>query len=152
NHTPLVGLWAAGAWIFGKDSAFGQPFLLRLPGILADIVTVMALWHLHTLRGSPSPRAIALAALCPVFFIVSGFHGNVDSVLTMFMFLAALACHREKALWCGICLGMSANIKVVGLLLAPIFFFHFLERRQWKPFVLGVAVTVLAGWSYALAV
>ena len=152
NHTPLVGLWAAGAWLLGKDSAFGQPFLLRLPGILADVVTIAALWRLSALRGSPSPRAIVIAALCPIFFIVSGFHGNVDSVLTMFMFLAAFACYRENALWCGICLGMSANIKVVGLLLAPVFFFHFFERRKWRPFLLGTAVTVLLGWSYALSV
>ena len=152
NHTPLVGMWAAGAWLLGKDSIFGQPFLLRLPGIIADIVTAGALWQLYKLKGSPGPRAIAVAALCPVFFIVSGFHGNVDSVLTMFMFLAALACYRERALWCGVFLGMSANIKVVGLLLAPVFFFHFLERRQWRQFLLGTAVTVLIGWSYALAV
>jgi uncharacterized membrane protein len=150
NHTPLVGLWAAFAFTVGGDSVFGQPFLLRLPGIVADVVTILCLLRVREERGAPSYLAVALLALCPVFFIVSGFHGNVDSVMVMFLTLAAAACWRGNALWCGIWLGLSANIKVVGLLLLPVFFFHLLERRSWRVFIGAVAATILAGWAFPL--
>jgi Glycosyltransferase family 87 len=152
NHTPLVGLWAAFAWTAGGDSPLGQPFLLRLPGIVADVVTILCLLRVRAERGAPSYLTLALLAICPVFFIVSGFHGNVDSVMVMFLTLAAAACWRGDALWCGIWLGLSANIKVVGLLLLPVLFFHFLERRAWRMFLGALTATVLAGWAFPLAV
>jgi len=150
NHTPLVGLWAAFAYQVGGDTVFGQPFLLRLPGIVADVVTIGALYRLGTKRGTPTPLATALFALCPLSFIVSGFHGNVDSVMVMFLVLATAACWRSDALWCGIWLGMAANIKVVGLLLAPLLFFHLVHRGTWRAFAAGSIGTVLIGWAYPL--
>lgn len=152
NHTPLVGLWAAFAWKAGAGWDLGQPFLMRLPAIVADVVTIGALMRLRELRGGPSHLAIALTALCPIFFIVSGFHGQVDPVMVMFLTLAAVAGWRSDALWCGLWLGCSANIKVVGLLLAPVFFFHLLARGGGKKFALGAALPVLIGWAFPLLV
>jgi len=44
--------------------------------------------------------------------MISGFHGNTDSVMTMFLTLAAYFCWRERPWWCGLCFALSCQIKV----------------------------------------
>ena len=62
--------------------------------------------------------------------MVSGFHGNTDPVMVMFLFLAAVACARGGAS-CGILLAYpGCQIKIIPLLFVPIFFLFWLHRRQ----------------------
>ena len=87
NHTPLVGAYAA---LLQRTEPGTQmrmellPFFLRLPGIIADFLSVFVLMRLRTKIGGPPWWAIGLFALSPVAFMVSGFHGNVDSLLAFF--------------------------------------------------------------------
>jgi hypothetical protein len=47
-------------------------------------------------------------------------------------------------------LGLACNVNVVGLLLAPVFFFIWGHRQQSARFTIGAVATTLAGWSYPL--
>lgn len=148
NHTPLTGGYCA--LIYGLGHGFGFNFLLRLPGILADYAVVQALLRWRGTRDQSPSWPLVLLALSPVSLMVSGFHGNVDSSLVCLLVLAALECGAGRAAWCGLWFGLACNVKVIPLLVAPVFFFHWLARGHGDRFFLVASLTILTGWSYPL--
>ena len=150
NHTPLVGWFSEGALALsgGKQQLFA--FYLRLPAVLADFLAVLVLLWWQKKSGRPAWWALALYAASPVAFMVSGYHGNVDSVMTLGVLLAALACAMELPALCGLCLGLSCNIKIIPLLLAPAFFFLWLKRGAAMRFSGPAILAMLVGWWYPL--
>jgi uncharacterized membrane protein len=150
NHTPLVGEMLVAMLHLAQRTHTSFSFWLRLPGIVADFVSVLALLWFRNKTGRPPWWALAVFALSPVSFMVSGYHGNVDPILAMFVVLAACACVAGQSLLCGIFLGLACNIKIVPLLLVPVFFFFWQSRRGLWSFLVSFAVVVLAGWGVAL--
>jgi uncharacterized membrane protein len=84
--------------------------------------------------------------LSPVSLMVSGFHGNTDSVMVMFLVLAAFMCLRQRPILCALCLVLSCQIKIIPLLFVPIFFFFWLQRRAIFAFSLPFAITSVLLW------
>ena len=150
NHTPLTGLFCALAYGLGQGIGFN--FLLRLPGILADYAVVRLLLRRSEATGTPSQWVLALLALSPVSFMVSGFHGNLDPVLVWLLVLAALECERGSAARCGLWLGLACNVKIIPLLVVPVFFFHWIARRDARPFFLTAGAVIATGWGMPLLV
>lgn len=174
NHTPLVGWFVAG--IYGLAKGIGFNWLLRVPGIVADFLAVGMLWNWgretrefasgvsHHGRDGARPSsapgsstatslpawALLLFALSPVHFMVSGYHGNVDSVLALLLLLAVREGARGRSVWCGVFFGMACQIKVIPLLVAPALFFFWWERRAARAFFLTATPIILAGWAYPL--
>ena len=111
------------------------PVLLRLPGIFADFVVLLVMIrNSKELSTQQFPNwALALFAVSPVSLMVSGFHGNTDPVMVMFLVLAAYMCLRNKPVLSGLFLALSCQIKIVPLLLVPVFFFF------------GMSETVIGG-------
>jgi len=146
NHPPLViALMSRLALYTGTDErAFN--FLVRLPGIIADVGTIfimIAMWR----RFKSVPYWAMLAfAFSPISFMVTGFHGNTDPILAFFLVAAVYACVRNSPMLCGVCLGLACNVKIIPLLLTPVFFFYWLHRGNWKSFSLLAAVTVMFGF------
>lgn len=150
NHTPLIGSLVASAFAAGGESGARFPFFLRLPGILADFISVLILLRIQAKTGAKFWWGLALLAASPVSLMVSGFHGNVDPLLVMFLLAAACACVEDEAALCGLFLGLACNVKIIALLFSPIFFFYWLHRRRAWSFTGLVAVAVLVGWSVPL--
>jgi hypothetical protein len=150
NHTPLVGTLAGALFdaTEGRDGPFR--FFLRLPGILADFGSVLALLWLRRRTGRPDWWALALFAASPVAFMVSGFHGNIDSVLAFGLLLTALTCFSGEAALCGLCWGLTCQVKIIPLLVAPIFFFYWWQRGKARKFFTVAVITVLIGWAWPL--
>jgi Gpi18-like mannosyltransferase len=128
NHPPLVGYCLQGlAWLdhqpFFQQNGLTFPFLLRLPGIIADFGVVLLV--LFVVREYPQVRpprwALILFAASPVSIMITGFHGNTDPILVLFLFLAAIMAVRDRPLWCGLFLAISCQVKIIPLLLLPIF-------------------------------
>jgi hypothetical protein len=152
NHTPLVGWYAAFAYRMadaGRSPGMFA-FLLRLPGILADLGAVAAVLWRREKTGRPAWWALALFAASPVAFMVSGYHGNVDSVMALGVLLAGLACEFGSPAVCGLFLGLSCNIKIIPVFLAPAFFFFWLHRGRVWSFSLPAVAAVLIGWAEPL--
>ena len=150
NHPPLLGsyLGLAFDWADGRGRMFA--FLHRLPGILADLAVVLIFLLLRRRTGQPAWWALGLLAASPVSFMISGYHGNYDPLLALGLTLAATACiYRQPAL-CGLALGLSCQVKIIPILLAPAFFFYWWHRGHSRPFFLATALAVLAGWSAPL--
>ena len=151
NHTPLVGWFSEAAYALSGEDRWKFAFYLRLPGILSDAGAVLTLLWLREKTGRPDWWALALFAASPVAFMVSGYHGNVDSVMAFGLLLAAAAGVADNALLCGLAFGLSCNVKIASLLLAPVFFFYWWKRGGAFRFAGTTAVCVLAGWGAALA-
>ena len=157
NHPPLTAYYLRTIYQldhqpFFRENGIAFPFLLRLPGILADLVVIFALLSFARQdRQFFLPMwALLLFALSPVSVMVSGFHGNTDSVMVMFLVLASLFLVRAKPAWCGLFLALSCQIKIIPLLLVPIFFFFWLARRRAIAFSLPFVLASMILWAEPL--
>jgi hypothetical protein len=101
NHPPVTGeffglIYHIATWITPSATQavpHSFPFLLRLPSIIADALALLILWRLHQKTGNPPVWSLALFALSPVAFMVSGFHGNVDPIMVcLFAAVFGLSC------------------------------------------------------------
>jgi hypothetical protein len=153
NHPPLTAYYLQLIFYldhqpFFKASGLTFPVLLRLPGILADFVVLLVLLEIPKKRPKITiPRwALALFAFSPVSLMVSGFHGNTDPVMVMFLVLAAYMCLKNKPALSGLFVALGCQVKIVPLLFVPIFFFFWLHRRAILLFLLPFAITLLVLW------
>src|SRR5436190_17103518 len=148
NHPPLVSYFLRGICSLGyiralQENGLKFPFLLRFPGIIADFVVVLLMLRLRKQWALPT-GSLLLLALSPVSIMVSGFHGNTDSVLVLFVVLAAYLCARNQPTWCGVVLALSCGIKIVPVLLLPVFFWFWYPRQRSMRFLFPFIVTVIA--------
>ena len=146
NHTPLVAAYLSTIYELAPHSDQAFALLLRLPGIFADFIVVLALLWLRE-KGPRVPWwALGLFALSPVSFMVSGFHGNVDSVMVLFLVLAACAVVAGQPGLCGLACAFACHVKAAPLLLLPVFAAHWWERRRLWPFAGIAAAMIVLGW------
>lgn len=157
NHPPLVAHYLTAIYDldhrpFAHENGITFPLLLRLPGIVADFVVVCALLALR--KQEPGLRiptwALFLLAASPVSLMVSGYHGNTDPIMVLFLVLAACQGARRRPIWCGIFFALSCQIKIVPLLCLPVFLFFWQQRRSLSSFVLPLVLTTLTFWSEPL--
>jgi hypothetical protein len=128
------------------------PFLLRLPSIAADFLAVLVLLRIRTKTGTPPIWALVLFALSPVAFMVSGFHGNVDPIMTCVLLVAVYFCVEEHAVLSAMFLALACGIKIIPLFLTPVFFFFWMHhgRKPGVRFGTTFVLSCLAIWSTAL--
>jgi Gpi18-like mannosyltransferase len=152
NHTPALSAVLMGLYWLSSTFALPFPLLLRLPGILADVVTTLMLWRLVSrhMPGRISVGWVCLFALNPVSFMVSGYHGNFDSVLAMFVFLAAYECYRGRVDLSAFYFALAVHVKIAPLILSPIFFFYWLNRGKGARFFVITMSLLLAVWILPL--
>jgi hypothetical protein len=152
NHTPALAAVLVCLYWLSKTFAWSYPLLLRLPGIAADVVTALVVWRLITVdfRGRLSPAWACLFALNPVSFMVSGYHGNFDSVLAMFVFLATYYAFKERVDLCAFFFAFAVDVKVAALILGPVFFFYWLGRGKALRFSLITSCLLLPVWIVPL--
>jgi hypothetical protein len=146
NHPPLVGYFLLGLARLDQHQTVQQmgltfPFLLRIPGIVADFCVVLAL--LWTGRLYPELRpptwAMLLFAASPVSVMVTGFHGNTDAVMVLFLVLSTLAAARKQPVLAGVLLALSCQIKIIPILLVPIFVFYWVQHRQTLRYLVALS-------------
>ena len=145
NHPPFMihFLRAVGALAAWTGAPFA--FCLRLPGILADVGTVAVIWRLRDSLAPARvhPVVIVLLALAPAALMISGHHGNTDSLMIFFVVLAVLLAERHAAGWpAGIALGMAMCVKMPAAIFLPTFV---LSRRPWprRVALLGAVATTV---------
>lgn len=148
NHPPLTSYFLRGIYSLGAIRAIQEvdltfPFFLRLPGIIADFVVVLLMLALRKRWALPT-WSLLLLALSPASIMVSGFHGNTDPVLVLFVVLAAYLSVRNQPASCGIILALSCGIKIVPALLLPAFFWFWYSRQRTMRFLFPFTVTFIA--------
>ncbi|HEX8646665.1 MAG TPA: glycosyltransferase family 87 protein [Thermoleophilaceae bacterium] len=97
--------------------ALGLPFhgVVQLPAIAADAAIAWVVWRALLPRGERvALSGAALVALSPVFVLVSGYHGQIDSVAVLPALAGVLVWVRgvpNRALWAGLLIGLGAAVK-----------------------------------------
>ena len=149
NHPPLTAYYLRGIFALTEQrwcQEFGIhfPFLLRLPGIVADFLAVLVLLRISKIDVRIPTWALALFALSPVSLMVSGFHGNTDPVMVLLLICAVWMCLRDRPVLAGLFFALSCQIKIVPLLLLPAFLFFWWSQHKSRGFVIsGVVATCL---------
>ena len=156
NHPPLPAYYLQLIDVLSRQEfcrAHGLtfPFLLRLPGIVADFIAALILFRTIGTSQIRIPLwALVLFALSPVSIMVAGFHGNTDPVMVMFLLIASYMCLRGRPILCGIFFALSCQIKVIPLLVLPVFCFFWLRRGTALRFTVAFVLLTATMWSYAL--
>ena len=152
-HPPfMVHVLVVLGWIADK-TGIGFPFLLRFPGILADIGSVFLTYRLRSVGAIKChPFSLVAMALCPISIFISGFHGNTDPVMIFFVILSLyLIQTKHSTVGGGIFFGMALNMKVVPLILGPAFLFHLKSWRARMIFVVwAMLVVTLSSMPYLM--
>src|SRR5438876_1743577 len=155
NHPPLTahylrGIYALTEQRWCQDIGIHFPFLLRLPGIIADFLVVAVLLRMSKIDIRIPTWALALFALSPVSLMVSGFHGNTDPVMVLLLVCAVWMCLRNRPVPAGLFFALSCQIKIVPLLFLPAFVFFWLSQHRSRGFLMSGAITTCLLWSEPL--
>ena len=149
NHPPsVIPFLAALRWL-GQATGLPFSFWLRLPGILADAASVLLVSRILSLRSRPrSSGALLALALCPVSILVSGFHGNTDAIVIMFVLLSVWLTMRGGGGWgAGIAFALSMCLKVFPVVVAPVLLLCQPARRGKLRFVAAAGAVLCAAYS-----
>jgi hypothetical protein len=152
NHTPFTGWMMKELFVISGNDYLHFAAALRLLCILADIAVVLGLLRVRALTGKPVWWALCVFAVSPVSIMVSGYHGNIDPIMVMFVFFAAVAVLEDRPVLCGVMYAAACNIKIVPLVLAPVFIFYWVSRgRRGAVWFMGTAGAImLAGAAWGL--
>jgi hypothetical protein len=126
----------------------GIPFRvwLRITCAAADIGILLLVRGIMGIGSQLALSRLLPVALSPVLILVSGFHGNTDSVMVLFLLLSIYLVQSGRPAWqAGAALGMAANIKVIPLIFVPVILMYLPTTRRRVEFALSAAGIWLAG-------
>ena len=155
NHPPsMVHVLSAMTWL-SKTTGIFFPFWLRLPAILADTASLWVVSRIFARRlHEPSVCwALLLLALSPTLILVSGFHGNTDPVVMLFVLLSVWLTQKsagggDTADWTsGAAFGAAMCVKVLPVIVLPVLFFCRPGVRRRTVFLSSAAAVMLVCWS-----
>ncbi len=151
----LYRFWEA----VGGGNRFALYFLLKQPGILADIATAYLLCRLvqrWTSNGRAAAAVLSFWALFPYAIAITAIWGQFDSIVVMV--LLALLYVRDP-LERNLVNGVGIFVKWLTVIFLPL---EFLRERGLRrlgvlvalavPLVLTVTIFVIAGWSFSQVV
>jgi Glycosyltransferase family 87 len=155
NHPPLTAYYLRGIFVLTEqhwcqDLGIHFPFLLRLPGIVADFLVVLVLLWMRKVDIRIPFWTLALFALSPVSLMVSGFHGNTDPVMVIFLISAIWMCLRDQPALAGLFFALSCQIKVVPLLSLPAFVLFWWSQNRSRAFLVTGMLTTSVLWAEPL--
>lgn len=129
NYPPINQLCFAIAAIFANKSIVGSAIVFRILIILADIGTLLYGKKLLQRLGLPIHN-IFWYILNP--FIIIEMTGNLhfESVMLFFVVWSLYLLHTGKWFWSAVILGLSVSVKLLPLLLLPLFFQWFMSKRD----------------------
>jgi hypothetical protein len=130
NHPPFM--IRVLAWLGWLADITGLPlrFWMRAECAFADVVSIILLMGLMLRRaGLIRSATLVLTAASPVSLMISGFHCNVDPIMTAWVVLSVYLAETGPAWIAGAAFGMALNFKIVPLIFAPAFFFFL---NGWK--------------------
>ena len=152
NHPPLVGWWLESvAWL--DTHGVSLRLTVRLPAILADIVSALLVFELLRTRRSLREATVAgvLVAASPILVVISGYHGNTDPVFIMLVLLSAyLLSDRRAPYWAGLVIGLAVSVKLVPVVVLPVLLVAAWRSRFLGRFLLGGVTVVAVLWVPAV--
>lgn len=149
NHPPsMLHVFRILGWLTDV-SGLWFPFWLRLPAIIADVGSLWILFEIlrRRLHEASIRQALLMFAAAPALILISGFHGNTDSVMLFFLLLSVALMERGLSGRAGVAFGLAMCFKIVPVIALPVIFFHQTDRRKRIAFMGAAGITLLAAWS-----
>jgi tetratricopeptide (TPR) repeat protein len=154
NHPPsMIYVLHFLSW---ATAAAGVPFSfwIRLPSILADTANLWLVWKMVG-EGSgvrSNDRSVfwslILLACAPTLILISGFHGNTDSVVIFFILLTIYLVEHDANIWlAGAAFGLAHCVKVFPLIVAPVILLNLSGRTRKIKFCVAAGAVLVAAWS-----
>ncbi len=162
NYPPLsIGMFALTGYVYQStlspnfnEEAPIYRVIIKLPAILADLVTIIVLYLILIPLGGRkrSFLAAALYAVHPAVIHDSAVWGQIDSVFTLFLCLTVLCMQRHRWMLAGVLMASALLIKMQSLLLVPVVVVAagFDIRRWIRLMAGGLSVTVLTVIPFAI--
>jgi 4-amino-4-deoxy-L-arabinose transferase-like glycosyltransferase len=153
NHPPVTGVWLSLAGVAGH-AGVSFPLFIRIPAITADVGTALLVYAMMRRRAGVR-RALAssvMVSASPVLLMVSGYHGNTDTVFVFLTLLAVwLLADLRRPGPAGIAFALALGVKIVPVVVLPALLVVALTqgRRNLRNFALGFAGVSLAVWGPA---
>jgi hypothetical protein len=155
NHPPLVGymLLVVNA---ATQRGVSFPLAIRVPAIIADVVTSFLVLELLRTRRSllEAVAAASLVTLSPVLLVISGYHGNTDPVFIMFSLLSVyLLVDRRAPALAGLSIAIALSVKIVPVVIVPTLLIFAIRagRRVALRFVLSMGALLTLAWAPVVA-
>jgi hypothetical protein len=109
--------------------------------ILSDYASVFIIWKLSEKYGLENKFWIAmLCCLNPVNFFISDFHGNTDPIFICLVLWSVYLFEQKKIVYTGIVYGLSLCIKIVPVILFPVYLAHIRNRKDKISFIIGMLI------------
>jgi Glycosyltransferase family 87 len=145
NHPPLMGFMAASLLRLSEWTGLRFAVAFKLAAITADGLCLLLLWRIwgrRTARGSAAQplasrgvraaaplAAIAIFSFSPNAILISAYHGNTDPLVGLFILAACVLIEEHRRFfWAGVALAAAVNVKLIPLILAPVFLANI---RRW---------------------
>ncbi len=119
---PPVWMWveAGSEWLARHIPAVGFAVWVKLPILAADLLIVALLWHWGRRLGGGT-LAAWLYALHPISILITGFHGQFDSIAMLFVLLAVYWRVQKRPDLSALALAGGIATKSFPVLLLPFF-------------------------------
>ena len=139
NHPPFIIHALRLTNFVSSHTGLAFETVFRSLTSLIDVGTAIVTYHLLQRAKIFSAPAFLLYLVAPATIVVSGYHGNTDSVMIFFVLLAALLV--SKPWLAGIAFGMALNIKIVPVIFLLAFVLKY-KGRQERLWFLGTTLLV----------
>jgi len=139
NHPPLAGLYAMWALDSANQDVLVFARLLKLPALLGEALAMVLLARLGGMR------LAALYALLPAPILVAAYHGNTDTLYAALALLAAVAFDRKHHAVAGLAMAAALNVKLIPLVLVPLFL---ISAPTWRALLRFGAALALGALPY----
>jgi hypothetical protein len=144
NHPPLTGYLAAGLLRLSILTGLRFPVVFKLVPMAADALCLVLLWKIWRHRsGHPvAPlAAVAIFSFSPDAILVSAYHGNNDPLVGLFVLAACYFIEEQASFgWAGVALAAAVNVKLIPLVLVPVFLANVRRWREAARFIAGLSV------------
>lgn len=137
NHPPFIIHLLRFVDLVSVVSGVRFETAFRLITSLVDVGSAAVVYKLLHRDGFFRPWTFLLYLLAPATIIISGYHGNTDTVMIFFVLLTALLIRQPVA--AGVAFGMALNIKVVPIIFVPVLLLYLTNNRRW--FIAAAAAT-----------
>jgi|SRR5215213_961433 len=139
NHPPFIIHFLRIVDFVSSVTSLRFETAFRLITSLVDTGSAILLYKLLQRDGLLRPWSFLLYLLAPATIIISGYHGNTDTVMIFFVLLTALLIERPRE--AGVAFGMALSIKIVPIIFVPVLLLYLTRNRRW--FIVAAAATFL---------
>jgi Glycosyltransferase family 87 len=120
-------------------------FWVKLPGLIGEACSAWLLYRIMSPRGRLRAAAtLAAFAWCLDSILVSGYHGNTDCLYAFFCLLSAwLLDEKARPFAGGLALAAALNVKLIPIILVPLFASRFREWRSLARYAAGLSIAAV---------